>query len=94
MATRSSPRRATFNDADQEWHYALSWMAFDYIAATDGESRLWELVEAMHNGGEGTRDSQQDRVLLQVLGYDGHGARRPPRGSAPSTAESRGRFPR
>ena len=48
------PVSRTFNDTDQEWHYALSWMACDYIAATYGESRLWELVDAMHNGGEGT----------------------------------------
>jgi len=66
------PVSSTFNNTDQEWHYALSWMACDYIAATNGESRIWELVDAMHNGGAGTRDSEQDRVLVQVLGYDGH----------------------
>jgi hypothetical protein len=66
------PVSSTFNNTDQEWHYALSWMACDYIAETNGESRLWELVEAMHNGGAGTTDAQQDRVLQQVLGYDGH----------------------
>lgn len=64
------PLSRTFNDTDQEWNYALSWMACDYIAATSGESRLWELVDAMHNGGEGTTDTQQDRVLLQLLGFD------------------------
>ena len=64
------PDSKTFNNTDQEWHYALSWMACDYIAATDGEARVWELVAAMHNGGEGTTDDQQDRVLEQVLGYD------------------------
>jgi hypothetical protein len=66
------PVSRTFNDSDQEWHYALSWMACDYIASTDGESRIWELVDAMHNGGEGTSDQDQDRVLEQVLGYDSH----------------------
>ena len=47
------PASKRFNDSDQEWHYALSWMACDYIADTFGESRLWELVDAMHNGGAG-----------------------------------------
>jgi hypothetical protein len=64
------PVTRTFNDTDQEWHYALSWMACDYIAETFQESRLWELVDAMHNGGTGTTDDQQDRVLQQVLGFD------------------------
>ena len=64
------PVSRTFNDTDQEWHYALSWMACDYIADTFGESRLWELVDATHNGGDGTSDAQQDRVLQQVLGFD------------------------
>jgi hypothetical protein len=64
------PASQDFNNTDQEWHYALSWMACDYIASTDGEARLWELVDAMHNAGEGTPDRQQDRVLEQVLGYD------------------------
>jgi hypothetical protein len=64
------PGTATFNNTDQEWHYALSWMACDYVADALGESRLWELVDAMHNGGQGTTDAEQDRVLQQVLGYD------------------------
>jgi hypothetical protein len=46
-------------------------MACDYIAHTHGESRLWELVDAMRNAGNGTNDVEQDRVLQQVLGYDG-----------------------
>jgi hypothetical protein len=66
------PASDDFNDSDQEWHYALSWMAVDYIASTYGEGRMWELMDAMHNGGSGTRDSEQDRVLGQVLGYDSH----------------------
>ena len=64
------PASETFNNTDQEWHYALSWMACDYVADSFGESRLWELVDAMHNGGQGTTDAEQDRVLQQVLGYD------------------------
>ena len=63
------PASRGFNDDDQEWHYALSWMAVDYIAATYGEGRMWELMDAMHNGGSGTPDTDQDRVLDQVLGY-------------------------
>lgn len=66
------PASRTFNGPDQEWNYALAWMACDHIAATAGESRLWEVVDAMHNGGQGTGDAQQDRVLMQVLGYDSH----------------------
>jgi hypothetical protein len=66
------PVSKTFNNTDQEWHYSLSWMACDYIADRLGESRLWELIDAMHNGGDGTSDDAQDRVLQQVLGFDGH----------------------
>ena len=66
------PGSKEFNNSDQEWHYALSWMACDYIAETFGEARLWELVDAMHNGGVGTGEADQDRVLQQVLGFDGH----------------------
>ena len=64
------PLSKDFNNSEQEWHYALSWMACDYVADEFGESRLWELVDAMHNGGEGTADDAQDRVLDQVLGFD------------------------
>jgi hypothetical protein len=66
------PSSATFNGPDQDWHYALSWMACDYIAASQGEARLWELMDALHNGGAGTRADAQDEVLRQVLGYDSH----------------------
>ena len=65
------PTSKDFNDTDQAWHYAVSWMAFDYISATYGEGRMWELMDAMHNGGSGTSDADQDRVLDQVLGYGG-----------------------
>ena len=71
-AGATMPASKDFNGSDQEWHYALSWMACDYIAETFGESRLWELVDAMHNGGGGTDDADQDRVLQQVLGFDSH----------------------
>jgi hypothetical protein len=66
------PASQDFNDSDQEWHYALSWMAIDYVASTYGESRMWELMDAMHNDGSGTSDAEQDRVLEQVLGFDSH----------------------
>ena len=66
------PASRGFNGDDQAWHYALSWMACDYIATSQGESRLWELMDALHNGDAGTTDVQQDAVLLRVLGMDSH----------------------
>jgi len=65
------PSSATFNGSDQAWNYALAWMACDYIVATQGESRLWELMDALHAGGEGTTDAKQDAVLQRVLGMSG-----------------------
>lgn len=65
------PSSRGFNGADQAWHYALSWMACDYIAARHGEATLWRLMDALHAGGEGTTDEQQDAVLQAVLGVDG-----------------------
>ena len=70
-APAALPVSARFNGSDQEWNYALSWMACDYIAASRGESRLWDLVAAMHDRGRGTPDAEQDAVLLRVLGLDG-----------------------
>jgi hypothetical protein len=65
------PPSRGFNGDDQAWHYALSWMACDYIAATRGESTLWRLMEALHASGDGTTDEQQDAVLETVVGLDG-----------------------
>lgn len=65
------PASRGFNGEDQAWHYALSWMACDYIAATQGESRLWQLMDALHDNGEGTTDAEQDAVLQTVLGLSG-----------------------
>jgi hypothetical protein len=65
------PPSRGFNGADQAWHYALSWMACDYIAVSQGESRLWDLMDALHDGGDGTTDAEQDAVLQSVLGIDG-----------------------
>ena len=64
------PASRGFNGDDQAWHYALSWMACDYVAATQGEDRLWLLMDAFHNGGEGTTDDHQDAVLQNVIGMD------------------------
>jgi hypothetical protein len=66
------PASRGFNGDDQAWHYALSWMACDYIATRQGEARLWELMDALHNGGAGTTDAEQDAVLQEVLGLDSH----------------------
>jgi hypothetical protein len=67
---RRLPASRGFNGDDQAWHYALSWMACDYIAATQGEDRLWLLMDALHNGGKGTSDQDQDAVLQTVIGLD------------------------
>ena len=67
---RGLPSSSGFNGEDQAWHYALSWMACDYIAATRGEALLWQLMDAFHAQGRGTRDDQQDAVLQEVLGMD------------------------
>ena len=66
------PASASFNGNEQDWHYALSWMACDYIAETRGEATLWRLMAALHDHGKGTRDAAQDHVLMRLLGYDSH----------------------
>ena len=68
----SMPASRNFNGPDQEWNYALAWMACDYIAHTQGESTMWRLMTALHADGRGTADSRQDPVLRRVLGYDSH----------------------
>ena len=65
------PPSDTFNGPEQEFNYALAWMACDHIAAEYGEGRLWELMEALHNFGEGTADRDQDNAIMRVLGIDG-----------------------
>ncbi len=67
---RDMPSSRGFNGSDQAWHYALSWMACDYIAATQGEGRLWQLMDALHAGGAGTTDAEQDSVLQAVIGLN------------------------
>lgn len=68
----SMPVSSTFNGPDQDWHYALSWMACSYIASKDGESRLWDLMDAFHDAHGGTPDSRQDAVLRATIGMDSH----------------------
>lgn len=65
------PPSESFNGPDQEFNYALAWMAVDYIAAEYGEGRLWTLMDALHNFGEGTADQDQDNAIMRVLGIDG-----------------------
>lgn len=67
------PRSSGFNGADQEWHYALAWMACDWIADAHGEDALWELMDALHADGKGTPDGRQDAVLRRVIGTDSRG---------------------
>lgn len=62
------PGSSTFNDSDQDWHYALSWMAVEYLAQARGEAVVWQLVDALHAGGKGTPDDEQDAILRQVTG--------------------------
>ena len=66
------PTSDHFNGNDQEWNYALAWMAIDYIADTQGEGKVWDLMNALHQGGKGTPDSDQDPVVQGVLGFDSH----------------------
>ena len=68
-AVTGMPSSAEFNGVDQEWHYALSWMACDHIASTAGEEALWRLLEELSAGGRPGRDDGQDAVLRRVLGY-------------------------
>jgi hypothetical protein len=64
------PATATFHDADQDWNYALSWMACEYIVQKGGEPLLWALLDAMDNRGIGTADPAQNAILEQVLGMN------------------------
>ncbi|RYE76421.1 MAG: hypothetical protein EOO74_08470 [Myxococcales bacterium] len=63
------PSASTFNGADQDWHYALSWMACDYIAERFGEARLWDLIDAFSRGEGGAGEARQDEVLRDVIGF-------------------------
>lgn len=64
------PASTSFNGPQQDWHYALSWMACDHVAASAGEQTLWRLLEAFESADLGDPDAGQDEVLREVLGYD------------------------
>lgn len=64
------PTTANFHNADQDWHYALSWMACEFIVRKGGQSLLWTLLDAMNNSGAGTTDATQNPILEQVLGMN------------------------
>lgn len=66
------PASDTFNGPDQAWNYALAWMACDYIVSIFGEPTLWELMDRLNAGGEGTEDADQDPILLGTIGMDSH----------------------
>lgn len=62
------PASGAFNGPDQDWHYALSWMACDYIAARFGEATLWNLMDAFHAAHGSSPDQRQDVVLEREIG--------------------------
>ena len=67
------PASKDFNNSDQEWHYALSWMACDYIADDLRRGRgSGSSSTPCTTAAQGTTDVDQDRVLDQVLGFDSH----------------------
>lgn len=66
------PASADFNGEDQAWNYALAWMACDYIAQTQGEDKMWAMMNALHADGAGTADEDQDPVLRRILGLNSH----------------------
>ncbi|MGI9157512.1 MAG: peptidase MA family metallohydrolase [Marmoricola sp.] len=64
------PDAATFNDADQDLHYSVAWMACSYLADKHGASVLWQLLDAMRNAHVGRTGVGQDAVLRAVVGLD------------------------
>ncbi|MEP6814863.1 MAG: hypothetical protein ABI873_04870 [Marmoricola sp.] len=64
------PDAATFNDVDQDLHYAVAWMACDELADEHGVAVLWALLDAMRRAHVGRAGLGQDAVLLAVLGID------------------------
>lgn len=64
------PEAATFNDADQDLHYSVAWMACSYLARKHGASVLWQLLDAMRNAHVGRAGVGQDAVLRAVAGLD------------------------
>ena len=66
------PDAATFNDDQQDLHYAEAWMACDYLAHAQGERVLWTLLDSMEGAHVGRDGRGQDAVLRTVTGLDGH----------------------
>lgn len=65
------PGAPSFNDDQQDLHYAEAWMACDYLADTRGEQVLWSLLDAMERARVGRAGHGQDAVLRAVTGLDG-----------------------
>jgi hypothetical protein len=65
------PDAASFNDDQQDLHYAEAWMACDYLAGAQGEQVLWTLLDAMEQAHVGRDGRGQDAVLRAVTGLDG-----------------------
>lgn len=63
------PSDEVFNGEASGANYGLSWFACEYVADTFGAETLWRLLDEMR-AGDGTREEEQDAVLLEVLGID------------------------
>lgn len=64
------PNSHKFNTVDQQWHYAMSLMACDYIADEYGVDLLWDVYKAMQGNDWARTDEQQEDILLQEIGID------------------------
>lgn len=62
------PPSDSFNGPDQDWHYALSWMAVDALVAAQGEDVVWRLLDALDRGTGPDADRRGAEVLRQVTG--------------------------
>lgn len=63
------PAGEDFNGADSAANYGIAWQASAFIADAYGEQTLWRLFDEMRAQG-GTSESDQDEVLIRVLGID------------------------
>lgn len=61
------PDDASFNDADSEAHYGLSWWAVEYVADAYGEDAPWLMLDAMAQPG-----ADPDEVLRDQFGTSTH----------------------
>jgi hypothetical protein len=62
------PGSRTFNGPEQDWHYALSWMAVDALVAAQGEEVLWRLLAAFDPVARPGLDRRGAEVLREVTG--------------------------